>query len=241
MSLFGDMTSFTVMFVKSMKLQKTLRDILFFGLMCFASYPSPYNDIHRHKNANETGSYRHMVYYMLEQRGSCYLRMTMLLFGYLMSSVMVLFRESMAFMISYTKPSLTIISDVRRRHNNTVDPPSNDIRCGEVYHVTISATTVYETVDDIFTIHSFNHQIRSDRRQSDFHTSHMYTNNRYLCDSHEVQYYIVEVHPQNHKFHRGSNTKQLYHHIEAIERRIRLIHDMIGHILLYAALSTVLL
>eukprot|EP01083_Nonionella_stella_P216346 777804_1 len=27
------------------------------------------------------------------------------------------------------------------------------------------------------TIHSFNHQIRSDRLQSDFHTSHIYTNN----------------------------------------------------------------
>eukprot|EP01083_Nonionella_stella_P146444 460602_1 len=48
------------------------------------------------------------------------------------------------------------------------------------------------------TIHSFNHQIRSDRKQSDFHTSHMYTNNRYLCDSHQVhaQSYIVEFHPQ---------------------------------------------
>eukprot|EP01083_Nonionella_stella_P092021 257423_1 len=38
-------------------------------------------------------------------------------------------------------------------------------------------------------------------------THHIYSNNRYLCGSHEVQTYIVEVYRQNHTFYRGSNTK----------------------------------
>eukprot|EP01083_Nonionella_stella_P124083 374364_1 len=79
---------------------------------------------------------------------------------------------------------------------------------------TAQHNTAYRVDEIFFPIHSFNHQIRSDKRQSDFHTSHIYTNNRYLCDTHQVQSYIVEVHPQNHTFHGGSNTKPLYHDIE---------------------------
>eukprot|EP01083_Nonionella_stella_P079376 217739_1 len=188
-----DVKTFSIMFVKSMKRVKTRHFIII----------------------------RSMIYYCI---------------WYLMSYVMVLIHQLHCFELFWRsffvhkKPSHistgystysmhTWLLSVTNPYNpmsveDTVDPP-NDILYEHPLIQSIDDTkerydrpTQHRLSSGRYVpINSFNNQIQSDERQSDLHLSHMYTNNRYLCDTTRSLISWKSIHRTT--FHGGSNTKPL--------------------------------
>eukprot|EP01083_Nonionella_stella_P124082 374362_1 len=84
---------------------------------------------------------------------------------------------------------------------------------------TAQHNTAYRVDEIFFPIHSFNHQIRSDKRQSDFHTSHIQQQPIFMWFTRSAVLPPTESH-----IPRRINTKPLCHNIESIEPPTRALY-----------------